>query len=135
MSGRCGSAQRGSATVWVGVAVLLTWLVATVALSIGGALASRHRAESAADLAALAGARTLADGVGDPCFEASVVAIATRARLVACARLPDGSLEVVAEVGLPSLLSRWPHLPPARARARAGPAGVRAAPRANATTR
>jgi secretion/DNA translocation related TadE-like protein len=122
VSGRWGSAQRGSATVWVAVGCLAIWLVAFVALSIGGAVAARHRAESGADLAALAGARTLAYGVGDPCAEAQRVATATRARLVSCVHLPDGSFEVVVEVGLPGLLARWPHLPPARARSRAGPA-------------
>lgn len=115
--------DRGSATVWVVVACLLTWSVATVALSIGGAVVARHRAASAADLAALAGARSLASGVGDPCADAQRVAAATAARLVACDRLADGSLQVVAEAPLPRLLARWPHLPPARARARAG--GVR----------
>jgi len=73
--------------------------------------------------AALAGVRSLASGLGDPCAEAVRVAGAARARLVACARLADGSLEVVAEVALPRLLARWPHMPPARARARAGGRG------------
>lgn len=112
--------DRGSATVWVAIACLLTWAVATFALSVGGTVTARHRAASAADLAALAGARALADGVGDPCAAAQRVAAATRARVVACDRLADGSLLVVAEVALPRLLAGWPHLPPARARARAG---------------
>jgi secretion/DNA translocation related TadE-like protein len=118
-------ADRGSATVWVVLACLVTWSVTTVALSIGGVVVARHRAASAADLAALAGARTLASGdvFGDPCAEAQRVAAAARARLVACDRMADGSLQVVAEVALPRLLARWPDLPPARARARAG--GVR----------
>jgi hypothetical protein len=47
------------------------------------------------------------------------VAAAARARLVACDRLADGSLQVVTEVALPPLLARWSNLPPARARARA----------------
>ena len=112
--------DRGSATVWVVVACLVTWSVATLALSIGGVVEARHRAASAADLAALAGARSLAEGVGDPCAEAARVAAATRARLVACERLADGSLQVVAEAALPPLLARWAHLPPARARAPGG---------------
>jgi secretion/DNA translocation related TadE-like protein len=112
--------ESGSATVWVVIVCLVTWSVVTVALSIGGAVVARHRTESAADLAALAGARLLAGGVGDPCAEAQRVAVATRARVVECDRLPDGSLQVVAEVALPRLLARWPELPPARARARSG---------------
>jgi secretion/DNA translocation related TadE-like protein len=111
---------RGSATVWVVMACLVTWSVATVALSVGGALVARHRAASAADLAALAGARVMTDHVGDPCVEARRVAAAAQARLIACDRLADGSLQVVAEVALPPLLARWPDMPPARARARAG---------------
>jgi secretion/DNA translocation related TadE-like protein len=112
--------DRGSATVWVAISCLLTWSVATAALSVGAAVAARHRAVSSADLAALAGARMLADGSGDPCSEAQRVAAAARTRLVACERLPDGSLQVVTEVALPPLLSHWSNLPPARARARAG---------------
>jgi secretion/DNA translocation related TadE-like protein len=112
--------DRGSATVWVVIACLVTWAVATLALSIGGAVVARHRAESAADLAALAGARVLANGIGDPCAEATRVAAATRARVVGCESFADGSLQVVAEVPLPRLLARWPDLPPARARSRAG---------------
>jgi secretion/DNA translocation related TadE-like protein len=111
--------DRGSATIWVAIACLVTWSVATVALSVGAAVAARHRAVSSADLAALAGAWTLADGAGDPCSEAGRVAAAARARLVACDRLADGSLQVVTEVALPPLLARWSNLPPARARARA----------------
>lgn len=117
---KLAAADRGSATVWVLLACLVTWLVATVALSVGAAVAARHRAVSSADLAALAGARTLVDGSSDPCRAAQRVAAATRARLVACDRLPDGSLQVVTEVALPPILARWSHLPPARARARAG---------------
>jgi secretion/DNA translocation related TadE-like protein len=110
----------GSATVWVLVACLLTWAMAALALSIGGALVARHRAESAADLAALAGARALADGGAEGCADAARVAAATRTLLVACDRLADGSLQVVVEAPLPQLLARMSHLPPARARARAG---------------
>ena len=117
---RLAAADRGSATVWVALACLVTWSVATVALSVGAAIAARHRAVSSADLAALAGARTLVDGSSDPCRAARRVAAATRARLVACDRLADGSLQVVTEVALPPILARWSHLPPARARARAG---------------
>jgi secretion/DNA translocation related TadE-like protein len=114
--------DRGSATVWVVVACLVTWSVAILALTIGAAVVARHRAASAADLAALASARVLADGVGDPCAAAVQVATASRARVVGCELLADGSLQVFVEAPLPQLLDRWPNLPPARARARAGPA-------------
>jgi secretion/DNA translocation related TadE-like protein len=97
-----------------------TWAVAIFALSVGAVITARHRAASVADLAALAGARTLADSVRDPCTEAQRVAAAARAKLVGCARLPDGSLQVATEVEPPPLLARWPKLPPILARARAG---------------
>jgi secretion/DNA translocation related TadE-like protein len=106
--------------VWVVLACLLTWSVATFAVSIGAVIVARHRAASAADLAAVAGARVLAGGVGDPCAAAERVTAATRVRLVACERLSDGSLQVVVEAALPPLLARWPDMAPARARARAG---------------
>jgi secretion/DNA translocation related TadE-like protein len=109
--------------VWVLVACLVTWSVATFGLSIGGVIEARHRAASAADLAALAAAAVLAEGAGDPCAEAARVAAGTRARLVACERLGDGSLQVVVEAALPRLVARWTQLPPARARARAGGGG------------
>lgn len=113
-------ADVGSATVWAVLACVVAWSVATVALSVGAAVVARHRAASAADLAALAGAQSAANSAGDPCVAAARVAAATSARVVVCDRLADGSLEVVVEVALPRLLARWPHLPPARARARAG---------------
>ena len=114
------AADRGSATIWVAIACLVTWLVALFALSVGGVIAARHRAASAADLAALAGAQTLVAGGGDPCVAAQRVAAAAGARVVACDVLANRSLQVVAEAALPRLLARWPQLPPARARARAG---------------
>jgi secretion/DNA translocation related TadE-like protein len=120
--GREVAADWGSATVWVMVACLVTWSAVTLAASIGGVVVARHRAGSAADLAALAGAHALINGVGDPCAEAERVAAATRVRLVACERMADGSLQVVVEAPLPRLLASWTDLPPARARARAGQA-------------
>ena len=92
--------DRGSATIWVAIACLVTWSVAIFALSVGGVIAARHRAASAADLAALAGARTLVAGVGDPCAAAQRVAAAAGARVVACDVLANGSLQVVAEVSV-----------------------------------
>jgi secretion/DNA translocation related TadE-like protein len=115
---RC--ADRGSATVWVLAVCLLTWSGTTAALSIGAAVVTRHRAESAADLAALAGARAAADGAGDPCAAANRVAEAMRARVAACDLLGDGSVQVVTVIALPGLLAQWRGLPPARARSRAG---------------
>jgi len=88
------AADRGSATIWVAIACLVTWSVALFALSVGGVIAARHRAASAADLAALAGAQTLVAGGGDPCVAAQRVAAAAGARVVACDVLANGSLQV-----------------------------------------
>jgi secretion/DNA translocation related TadE-like protein len=110
----------GSATVWVLALCMVVWGVALCGTTLGAALVARHRAESAADLAALAAARATADGGGDPCALARRVAGAADALVVECVLAADGSVLVVAEVAMPGLVGHWPDLPPARARARAG---------------
>jgi secretion/DNA translocation related TadE-like protein len=97
------------------VAVVLS--AATATLGLAGALVARQRAEAAADLAALAGAQALLRG-GDACGTAGRVAVAGRARVVACQPLGT-ALDLVVEVALPGVLGRL-DMPPARARARAG---------------
>ncbi|MFJ9695855.1 Rv3654c family TadE-like protein [Kitasatospora sp. NPDC101183] len=114
-------ADAGSATVWLLALAMLGTAVFAGTLAVGAVVTARHRAESAADLAALAAAdRLLLDADGG-CARAAGIATAQGAVLVSCAvdQAAD-AVEVVAEVpvgGLP------PHLPvgPARARARAGP--------------
>lgn len=117
------SADRGNATVLaaIGGAALLAVLI--VALQIGGAVIARHRAESAADLAVLAGAADLLSGNGSGCDTAGSVAAANGATMVSCA--PDGD-DLLVAVSLPI---RWgPVDAAAGARARAGPdADVKAA--------
>ncbi|MFD9691797.1 Rv3654c family TadE-like protein [Kitasatospora sp. NPDC059088] len=96
-----------------------TVFAATVA--VGTVVAARHRAESAADLAALAAAdRLLLDPDGG-CARAVGIAAAQGAALVSCAvdRSAD-AVEVVAEVPVGGLPRRLP-VGPARARSRAGP--------------
>jgi secretion/DNA translocation related TadE-like protein len=114
------AAERGSGAVWVLVSCLVTWAVATVCLAVGAAVVARHRAAMAADLSALAGAASALRGEVAPCVEAARVASSNQAHLVACDVEPDGSLQVVAEAVLPRLLARWPGMPPARERSRAG---------------
>ncbi|MER6359407.1 Rv3654c family TadE-like protein [Kitasatospora sp. NPDC001527] len=114
-------ADTGSATVWLLACALLGCLACTAGLSVGAVVGARHRAESAADLAALAAAdRLLLDADGG-CARAEAVAAAQEAAVVSCAvdRAAD-AVEVVARVpvaGLPLRLAGGP----ARARARAGP--------------
>lgn len=112
-------AERGAATVLV-VAVAGLLVLLGAAAGVVGAIVAAHRvAQSAADLAALAGAATLADHSGrDPCTTAGQVASANGADLGGCA--VEGS-DVVVEVTVagPRWLGQDQDL---MARARAGPA-------------
>jgi secretion/DNA translocation related TadE-like protein len=75
--------QGGSITVLaVAMAAVLLFVGGGLAMAVG--LVSAHRsAESAADLAALAGARGL-EVAGDGCAAASRIAAANEARLTSC---------------------------------------------------
>lgn len=98
------------------VAVLLAITVACVYL--GSAVIARHRAQAAADLAALAAAGRLTDGAGAACAHAVAVAEAMRTTVGDCSVI---ELDVVVVVDVTVALGRL--LPgTARAVARAGPA-------------
>ncbi|MFD5461498.1 Rv3654c family TadE-like protein [Kitasatospora sp. NPDC127059] len=120
--GRYGyAADTGSATVWLLALAMLGTAVFAATIAVGAVVAARHRAESAADLAALAAAdRLLLDPDGG-CGRAVGIAAAQGAGLVSCAvdRSAD-AVEVVAEVEVGGLPWRLP-FGPARASARAGP--------------
>jgi secretion/DNA translocation related TadE-like protein len=95
-------------------------LTAGVLLALVVAISTRHRADDAADLAALAGATALQDG-GDACAEAARVAAANGALLIAC-RLPAADqVLVTVERSLPGAAARWVS-GRSVAQARAGPA-------------
>lgn len=84
---------------------------------VGSAVIARHRAQAAADLAALAGAARIGSGGATACASAASVSLAMRARMSECAL--DG-LDVTVRVEVPVGLGRWGvHV--ARAAARAGP--------------
>jgi secretion/DNA translocation related TadE-like protein len=109
--------ERGAATVLVlamaGVLVLLG-----AALVVVTAMVAAHRAaQSAADLAALAGARGVAEG-RDGCEAAAHVAAANHARLIGC-DVAGRIVEVAVAVPGPHWLSQSADLD---ARSRAGPA-------------
>jgi secretion/DNA translocation related TadE-like protein len=73
----------GSASLWVLAAAALVLVIAFAGQQRALAVLARHRAEAAADLAALAAAgRIGGDGVG--CAAAARVAAADGARLVSC---------------------------------------------------
>jgi secretion/DNA translocation related TadE-like protein len=109
--------ERGSATLFAVAVVGLVALVAA-ALGVAGAMVHAHRvAQSAADLAALAAARSLADG-RDPCASAEAIASANGAEVETCSVAgPDVRLRVT--VPGPRWLAQ-PH--DLEAEARAGPA-------------
>ncbi|HOW95814.1 Rv3654c family TadE-like protein [Mycolicibacterium fallax] len=97
------------------VVVLVT--VTGFAAWLGAAVVARHRAQSAADLAALAAAAALPAGADAACRRARRVAAGA---VVTDCRVEGLDLVVVVEVGVPV---RLPGLAPATARAaaRAGP--------------
>jgi secretion/DNA translocation related TadE-like protein len=112
---------RGDAGVATVLALGLASAVATAGvggLLLAGAVAARHRAETAADLAALDAASHVVDGPGAACRAASVTARAGGASLSGC-RVDGDVVEVRVSVPFPGPLAG---LGPATARARAGPA-------------
>ncbi|MFJ8198789.1 Rv3654c family TadE-like protein [Streptomyces sp. NPDC096152] len=106
--------DRGSATVWSVGAIAVLCAVFGVALALGQAVVTRHRAAGAADLAALAAADHWAEGTAAACARAERVAGAQGTRLVRCAIVGDTSDVTAAS-------ERGPFT--AEVRARAGPAG------------
>jgi secretion/DNA translocation related TadE-like protein len=109
--------ERGLATVWTAFAVAALVVLMLFAFWFGAAAIARHRAEGAADLAALAVAGAVQRGAGAPCELASQVVERMASRLVGC-RLDglDALVEVTAAVpGVP------PDFGSVGARARAGP--------------
>ncbi len=109
--------DHGSASVWTlllgGVVVAVT----VVALLVAAAVAERHRAGAAADLAALAAARSATAGSGVACAAARATAEVNEARLTACT-VRGGVVEVAVAVRGGGMLR---HLSGAQGRARAGP--------------
>ncbi|GAA2074698.1 Rv3654c family TadE-like protein [Actinomadura alba] len=118
-TGRWG-ADRGSGTLWALTAMAVIWLAAVLAMTVGGVRAARHRAHTAADLAALAAASHAATGaaVGHACRRASEVAAASGGRVSACVvRGQVADVTVVVTIRVPVSSSRWRLV----VRSRAGP--------------
>lgn len=82
MSG--GATERGAATVMAAAAVGVLVLLLGLGLQLGAATLARHRAETAADLAALAAAREAVRGEDLACARAGEVATANGAVLRSC---------------------------------------------------
>ncbi|WP_369069647.1 Rv3654c family TadE-like protein [Kineococcus terrestris] len=129
-----GGPDRGSGTVLVLALGCVALTALLLVLALGGAVVARHRAASAADLAALAAADVLLGRAGgEPCERAARVVTAHGAAapdaaapvLVACAPAADGSVLVRVAVPVSGPLGA---LGPARAAARAGAADPTAHP-------
>jgi secretion/DNA translocation related TadE-like protein len=104
--------------VAAGVMTVLLVLCVAGAL-VGSAVIARHRAQAAADLAALAAAARVALGAQAACASAAALATASGAALSSCT---VDELDVVVTVEVPVGLGRW-GVNAARAGARAGPVG------------
>lgn len=76
--------DRGVATVWTAGSIAVLASVAILGMHLGKAIGARHHAESAADLAALAGAATVIAGERHACDQARRVTDRMRVRLVSC---------------------------------------------------
>lgn len=85
--------DRGSMTVWAAAVLALIVLSAGVALAYGSAVVGRHRAETAADLAALAAAVRVTDGETGACGTAATVAARNGGLLRGC-RVAGEDVEV-----------------------------------------
>ena len=115
-----GSADdRGVATVYACLGCVLLLIVTGLAAQLGAASLGRQRAESAADLAALAGAARVLRGPDQACATAMNVATANGVTLQSCSVVGADVLVIVnAEIRAGPLSGT------ATARARAGPAAA-----------
>jgi len=87
------------------------------AVQLGSAVIARHRAQAAADMAALAAAGVMPAGLAAACDNATAVARAMRTAVTACSA---DALDVVLTVDAQVPLTLW-NTGAARAVARAGP--------------
>lgn len=115
MKPHCG--DRGSAGIWLlGLCAVLA-LTATAAVLVGSAMVTRHRADNAADLSALAAAGKAAEGERSACAAAADIATSMGADLLGCTLtggVADVTVGVSAQLGAVGLAA-------AQASARAGP--------------
>ncbi len=105
--------ERGSVTVVAAAMVVVLLTVTAGSAYLGAAVVARHRAQAAADLAALAAAARLPAGAEQACAQATTIALAMQAALTGCV-VEDVDVVISAEVAV----GTWGK---ARAAARAGP--------------
>jgi len=110
--------DAGAATVLAAVLILGLLVVLGFGLALGSAVLTRHRAEGAADLAALAAAAHAPGGERSACIRARQVVAAAHADVLNCALTGlDARVEVTAPTpALPGMVTSQ-----VSARARAGP--------------
>lgn len=108
--------DSGVATVHAALAAVLVLGLAVVGIDLGGAVLARHRAEAAADLAALAAATDAALGQDVACARARTIATGMDSSVRQC--VLDG-WDALVEVGTPRAAVFGD--PEALGRARAGP--------------
>lgn len=109
--------ERGSGTVYAVAMIGVLAVLAAGTTLVAKAHVAYQRAAAAADLGALAGARALVDGTGDPCYAAAQIVQRNGAQLTGCAI--EGETVVIDSTVAVSLGSFG--LKDATARARAGP--------------
>lgn len=103
----------GVATVWAAIVITAVAALLAAVLGVGGAVAARHRAAAAADLAALAGAAHAWSGREAACAEAAAVAARMDVELLVC--------DLAGLVITVRVARQVPGLGRAEASARAGP--------------
>lgn len=109
-----GQDERGVATVWAVALIALLGLLTYLTVGMAGVTGARHRAETAADLSALAGAVAARDGQ-DACEVAAAIARANRGDLVACS-VSDQVVLVSVSVSTPRIWgATWQQVGVARA--------------------
>ncbi|MDV6262556.1 flp pilus-assembly TadE/G-like family protein [Rhodococcus yunnanensis] len=109
--------DEGGATVLAALAMSALIAVVVMVMHVGSAVGARHQAQSAADLAALAGAGALDRGVVDACESARALSVRMGTELRECT-IDDW--DVIVTVGQPVFLGRF-GMSDATASARAGP--------------
>lgn len=114
------TSDAGSGSVYVLVAAGAVLALGLAAAAVGDAVVQRHRADSMADLAALAGAGALVRGE-DGCAAAGAYVGADGARVVTCRVEPGPAILVRIQLPAGPVLSRV-GLATVTAQARAGPA-------------
>lgn len=117
---RSRAKDRGSATIWCVAVMGLVLMVGMTFAIVGAARVAHHRAQSAADLSALAAARrAFADPV-EACAHAATLAQANGAVLLECAIIePVAEVTTSVSFALPGLGTRA-----VTGHARAGPAEI-----------